>query len=159
MIGSLLIGPPFLADFSLNEEFLTFLAVLGEGFCGFTPELKVDEVGDGFAVARLGQIGVVVGEGDFYEAFAVLGVGEFGIGDEVAGQQEFVDVHRVNWLLLVFYLCLRIPSGGKNASLSVMPAQRKFQPPLAARGDKPAVKDAIRRPTGISVQACAGPSG
>jgi hypothetical protein len=93
VIGSLLIGPPFLADFSLNEEFLPFLAMLGEGFRGFTLELEVDKVGDGFTFARLGQIRVVIGERDFDEAFAVLGVGEFGIGDEVAGQQEFVDVH------------------------------------------------------------------
>ena len=77
VVSSLLIGPPFLADFSLNEEFLPFLAMLGEGFCRFTPELEVDKVGDGFTVARLGQIRVVIGERDFYEAFAILRVGEF----------------------------------------------------------------------------------
>ena len=84
MIGSLLIGPFFLADLSLDEDFLTLLAMLGEGFCGFTPQLEVDEGGDGFTVARLRLIRVVIGECDFDEAFAVLSVGEFGIGDEVA---------------------------------------------------------------------------
>src|ERR1700740_1253644 len=68
VIGSLLIGPPFLADLPFNEEFLPFLAMLRKGFCGFPPELEVDKIGDGFTVARLGQIRVIVGERDFAEA-------------------------------------------------------------------------------------------
>jgi hypothetical protein len=72
VIGSLLIDPLLLADLSLDVEFLAFLAMLGEGFCGFTPQLEVDKGSDGSAVSGLCQIGVVIGERDFYEAFALL---------------------------------------------------------------------------------------
>jgi hypothetical protein len=142
VIGALFVGPALLAYLPFDKEFLAFLAILREGFRRFTPELEVDKVRHGFTIARLREKRVVIGERHFYQAFAILGFGEFGIGYQVAGQQEFVDVHRLTGSN-VFCICIFVYFVGEPTRPSALSsAQQKFQPPFSARGRSSEVKGA-----------------
>jgi hypothetical protein len=135
MVGPLLVGPAFLTDLAFDKDFLSLLRIGCERLRGFPPQLEVDEGTDAFAFSRLSLIVLVIGESDFNQAFAVFGFDEFGIGDQIAAQQEFVDIHKVDWRLLGCFLFLLISTGEER--VSVMPAQWKFQTLLLHAGKSP----------------------